>query len=76
MKVPEKFPSGCRFASSFGGDEFVKFPDGNWFRLDEESVALVPLKGAPVSDGCNSDEAYFMRSVSEAKRVNAEAKTA
>lgn len=76
MKVPDKFPEGCDFMSSFGGDEFVKFPDGNWFRLDEDAVALVPLKGAPVSKGCNSDEAYFMRSVSEARRPSKEAKAA
>jgi hypothetical protein len=76
MKVPDKFPAGCKFMSSFGGDEFVKFPDGNWFRLDEDAVELVELKGAPVSKGCNSDEAYFLRSVAEAKRANDAAKAA
>ncbi len=74
MKVPDKFPPGCKFMSSFGGDEFVKFPDGKWFRLDEDAVELVELTGAPVSKGCNSDESCFMLSVSEARRVNMEAK--
>ena len=76
MKVPDKFPAGCKFMSSFGGDEFVKLPDGNWFRLDEDAVELVALKGAPVSKGCNSDEAYFLNSVAEARRVNAESSAA
>lgn len=76
MKVPDKFPEKCAFMSSFGGDEFVRFPDGKWFRLDEDKVELVPLKGDPVSKGCNSDEAYFLRSVSEARRCAREAKAA
>lgn len=76
MKVPDNFPPGCDFMSSFGGDEFVRLPDGNWFRLDEDNMVLIPLDGKPVSSGCNSSESYFLRSVAEARRVNAERKAA
>lgn len=76
MKVPDTFPPDCKFMSSFGGDEFVRLPDGKWYRLDENKVELVPLNGSPVSKGCLSNETCFMRSVSEARRVNAESKAA
>lgn len=60
MKIPEKFPVGCRFMTSFGGDEFVLFPDGGWFRLDEAALELVRLPGAPASKGTSSTEENFL----------------
>lgn len=65
--VPEKFPDGCDFMSSDGGDEFVRFPDGSWFRLDDEELVLVPLRGIPISHGFASSERLFMHWFSEAK---------
>lgn len=53
MKVPEKFPPGCSFVPTFGGDEFVKFPDGNWFKFSDDGNELspCPLMKAGPSDG-------------------------
>ena len=56
--------------SSFSGDEFVEFPDGSWFRLDDEKIELVPLPGAPVSKGSSSSESNFLNWVKEARRVS------
>ena len=46
MKVPDKFPEGCEFFDSFGGDDRVVFPDGKVFGLSDDGSALVP-KGLP-----------------------------
>ena len=71
MKVPDKFPEDCEFRSSFGGDEFVRFPDGSWFRLDEDKVELAAMRGEPVSKCHSSSEASFLNWVSEARKVSA-----
>lgn len=42
MKVPDKFPDGCRFVPTFGGDEFVCFPDGSWFEFSDDGTELMP----------------------------------
>lgn len=77
MKVPDKFPEGCEFMSSFGGDEYVKFPDGNWFRLeDDDKIELVPIRGFPVSSGYPSSEESFLFCVADSKRRIEESKAA
>jgi hypothetical protein len=69
MDVPDKFPPGCEFISSFGGDEYVRFPDGNWFKLeDDDKLGLMPINGFPVSSGYPSSEASFLFCVADAKR--------
>lgn len=45
MRVPEKFPAGCKFLASFSGDEFVRFPDGAWFKASDDGATLVALPG-------------------------------
>ena len=69
IPVPDAFPAGCEFFSSFGGDEFVRIPDAGWFRLDESRVVLVKLPGAPVSNGHSGSEAAFLGWVAEARRA-------
>jgi len=43
MKLPDKFPPGCRFVPTFGGDWFVEFPNGDWFKLLDDGVTLGAL---------------------------------
>jgi hypothetical protein len=63
MKVPDKFPPGCEFFDSFGGEDRVKFPDGSVFGISEDGASLVP-KGLPrASSLLSSDEAAFLSSV-------------
>ena len=72
MKVPEKFPPGCKFFDSFGGEDRVVFPDGKVFGLSL-SGELVP-KGLPrPASLLPSDEAAFRKSA-EAWRESAEAR--
>lgn len=60
MKVPDKFPPGCVFEESFGGDEYVGFPDGRWFRLlDSGDLKLMAMRP---STGLSSNEARFRKS--------------
>lgn len=40
MKVPDKFPEGSVFVPTFGGDEFVRFPDGRWFKFSDDGATL------------------------------------
>ena len=54
MKLPDKFPPGCTFVANFSGDDFVEFPDGKVFRLNDDgetldSVPALPRRGAPSS---------------------------
>ena len=46
MDVPDKFPAGCEFFDSFGGDDRVVFPDGRVFGISADGRSLVP-KGMP-----------------------------
>jgi hypothetical protein len=45
MRTPEKFPEACMFFSSSGGDNYLKFPDNQSFKLDGTSETLL-------SDAC------------------------
>ena len=65
MKLPDKFPPGCFFMESEGGDDFVKFPDGRWFKLSD-SGELRLMTGTPIDKGFNSDEARFVRAATRA----------
>lgn len=47
MEVPGKFPDGCVFVPTFGGDEFVMFPDGRWLRFSDDGSELLPTGLAP-----------------------------
>lgn len=67
MKVPDKFPAGCAFSTSFGGDEYVFIPGDGWFILDESTVELRKLGSAPVSNGAPTSEAFFLDSVAAAR---------
>ena len=42
VPVPAKFPEGCAFVPTFGGDEFVRFPDGAWFKFSDDGKELLP----------------------------------
>jgi len=42
MKVPDQFPEGSVFVPTFGGDEFVRFPDGSWFKFSDDGKSLSP----------------------------------
>jgi hypothetical protein len=65
MKVPSSFPPGCKFVASFSGDDWVKFPDGRVFKLDDASGELLERDALPRS-GAPSDEAYFLRAAAAA----------
>ena len=60
MKVPEKFPPGCSFVPTFGGDEFVRFPDGAWFKFSDDGKELSPrpaMTNGPDGGICFRDSA-------------------
>lgn len=59
MKVPEKFPPGCSFVPTFGGEEFVMFPDGAWFRFSDDESELLPTGLAPGRSGAPSGGITF-----------------
>ena len=63
MRVPDKFPSGCRFGERSEGGFFVEFPDKGWFALssDGKELAARPAMGArgPSSDWFERTEAEF-----------------
>ena len=60
MKLPDKFPPGCEFFDTFGGDDRVVFLDGKVFSLSDDGAALVPA-GLPRSKSLlPSTEAAFL----------------
>lgn len=61
MKVPDKFPPGCKFLASFSGDDFVVFPDGKVFVLDDSGVSLRERSGLP-RGAAPMSEANFLNS--------------
>jgi len=62
MKVPDKFPSGCRFVFGFSGDEYVSLPGEGWFKASDDGKSLIPLPGmddkGPKSGAVVSEEAF------------------
>ena len=62
MKVPDKFPPGCEFFASFSGDDFVRFPDGKVFVLDDSGETMRPRDGLPMSGAAPISEANFLNS--------------
>lgn len=60
MKIPDKFPPGCEFFDSFGGDDRVKFPDGGVFGIASDGASLVP-KGLPRRESLlpSTEEAFL-----------------
>jgi len=75
MRVPDKFPDGCVFVPTFGGDEYVKFPDGKVFKLSDDGVELREVRSLPSNGGVveNSSPAGFLAA---AKSARAAAKAA
>ena len=61
MKVPDKFPPGCKFLASFSGDDFVIFPDGKVFVLDDSGESLNEIEGKP-RGAAPMSEANFLNS--------------
>ena len=62
MKVPDKFPEGCKFGMDLTDDDgvellYVEFPDGKRFVLDEKSpwdgmapTSWWPLRWSAISE--------------------------
>ena len=65
MKVPSKFPAGCEFVADFSGDDWVRFPDGKVFKLDDATSELLERPAMPRS-AAPSDEAFFLRAAAAA----------
>ena len=61
MEIPDKFPPGCKFLASFSGDDFVVFPDGKVFELDDSGESLRERAGLP-RDAAPMSEANFLNS--------------
>lgn len=69
MKVPDKFPPGCRFAERVEGGFFVEFPGGDWFALAADGASLSPRPGlgprGPISEWYERSEADFFKEAEE-----------
>ena len=61
MEIPDKFPPGCKFLASFSGDDFVIFPDGKIFELDDSGESMRERAGLP-RDAAPMSEAGFLNS--------------
>ena len=61
MEIPDKFPPGCKFLASFSGDDFVVFPDGKIFVLEDSGVLLKERAGLP-RGAAPMPEANFLNS--------------
>lgn len=68
MKVPDKFPPGCEFGTNGDATEFVRFPDGKVFRLDDGdgSLVLTALRDLPLSPGSNPSNEASLREAAAA----------
>ena len=66
MKVPDKFPAGCKFWASFSGDDFVSFPDGKLFKLSDDGDSLEPWPSLP-SACAPVGEGNFLNSARESR---------
>jgi hypothetical protein len=63
MKLPDKFPTGCEFGTNGDAAEFVKFPDGRVFVLNEDTGELssTPARDLPTSAGSNRSSEESLR---------------
>jgi hypothetical protein len=59
IPLPDQFPEGSRFAMSFGGDEFVEFPDGKVFKLSDDGASLLPAGRMPDKSAVSIDADRF-----------------
>lgn len=76
MKLPESFPAGCEFVFDFSGDEFVKFPDGNWFKASDDGNSLIPLPGMEPEGprtGAPATEEAFLACAARSRELNVHA---
>lgn len=67
MRVPDKFPPGCEFGTNGDATEFVKFPDGRVFGLDEDTglLYLTPARDLPLSAGSNRSSEESLRATAD-----------
>jgi hypothetical protein len=61
IPVPDKFPEGCSFHVDRSDGDWVEFPDGKVFKLDDESGMLKPRKSLPAGSlqGSLSEAAFI-----------------
>ena len=74
MKIPSEFPPGCEFVAGFSGDEFVRFPDGAWFRASDDGASLLPLPGmdpAGPRSGAPMSESAFVACAARSRELTA-----
>lgn len=76
MKVPEKFPEGSRFWASFSGDEFVVFPSGEVWKLEESGAELRKIVALPRSGCAPIEEAAFRSAAASSREFSEAAKAA
>ena len=60
MKVPDKFPPGCKFFGNPSGDDFVKFPDASCFKLSDDGSDLMSIPRIPPSAFDGGSEKEFL----------------
>jgi hypothetical protein len=64
MRVPDKFPEGCKFFGNPSGDDFVEVPDGACFKLSDDGSELMPRPDIPrgAFPGSEKDFAAYAKS--------------
>jgi hypothetical protein len=70
MKIPDKFPEGCRFWASFSGDEYVEFPDDRIFKLDDSGESIQEVRALPRSGAAPMSEASFLNCAEGCREFN------
>lgn len=60
INVPENFPPGCAFVASFSGDEYVRFPDGKVFKLEDSGETMREVGSLPRSGGPMTEEGFLI----------------
>jgi hypothetical protein len=67
MKIPDRFPSGCLFAATFSGDEYVKFPDGSVFKASDDGESLLSVGAFPDRAAAPMDEESFLSTAAKSR---------
>ena len=60
MKVPDKFPLGCRFVTDFSGDSWAEFPDGKVFKISGSEGDLTPSGELPANGQPMTERAFLL----------------
>ncbi len=75
MKVPDRFPPGCRFGEQSEGGFFVELPDGSWFALSDDGRSLSPRPGlksrGPIGEWYERTEYEFLAEANSLHSVDA-----